>query len=180
MLTRGWVISPAGVGRCKIEPTVGSRTAIAVNNPLPVITRHDDHRRSPLLLTPHPSHPGQHMPTLSEVTPAIIDPDSRRPTPHASAGRLIPDATNKERQDAKRACLTGSMPQTQTTTCQCGQKTMITSHANDSFQYNANLAIARASPWLQNTALYRGWSVFGTIYLYLLEPSSTSPVLKLF
>ena len=159
MLTRGWVISPAGVGRCKIEPAVGSRTAMAVNNPSSVITRHDDRRRSPLLPTPHPSHHGQHLPTLSEVMPAIIDPDSRRPTPDASAGRLIPDATNKERQDAKRACSTGSMPQTQTTTRQCGQKTMITGHANDSFQYNADLAIAQASPWLPSSALYRGWSV---------------------
>ena len=93
--------SPAGVGRCKIEPTVCSRTAITVNNASLVITRHDDRRRSPLLPTPYPSHPGRNMPTLTEVTPAIIDPDSRRQTTDASAGYLTPDATNKERQDAK-------------------------------------------------------------------------------
>ena len=98
------------------------------------------------------------MPTLTEVTPAIIDPDSRRQTTDASAGYLTPDATNKERQDAKRACSTRRTPQTLTTR-QYGQKIMITGHANDSFQYNADLAIARASQWLQSRALYRGWSV---------------------
>ena len=158
MLTRGWAISPAGVGSCKIEPAVGSRTAVAVNNPSSVITRQDDRRRSPLLPTPHPSHPVRHMPILTEVTPAIFDPDSRRQTTDASAGYLTPDATNKERQDAKRACSTRRTPQ-MLTTRQYGQKIMITGHANCSLQYNADLTIARESPWRPSTAFYRGGSV---------------------
>ncbi len=176
MLTRVWVISPAGVGRCKIEPTVCSRTAITVNNASLVITRHDDRRRSPLLPTPRPSHPGRHVPTLTEVTPSILDPDSRRQTIDASVGHLIPDATNKERQDAKRAGSTGCTPQTQTTR-QYGQKPMITGtgHANDSFQYNVDLAIARGSPWPPSPALYRGWSVFHFLLTYALIGNSGNP-----